>query len=141
MNPLPSYLIALILLAAFQANSVLASDTERLVRMKNTIDELSARIAELKTENQRLESALREALLSSRTGRRVVSGCDVENAKDNFLYETNAAAKGRKLMSWMKRNGKQCDIAQLRELRAYAVAIPLGLGEPIVTLVDDLIRN
>ena len=141
MNPLPSYLIALILLAAFQANSVLASDTERLVRMKNTIDELSARIAELKTENQHLESALREALLSSRTGRRVVSGCDVENAKDNFLYETNAAIKGSKLMSWMKRNGKQCDIAQLRELRAYAVAIPLGFGEPIVTLVDDLIRN
>jgi len=119
----------------------LAADAERVMRMKNTIDELSARVAELKTENQRLESALKEALLADRSGRRIVSGCDIGGAKDSFLYETNAITKGRQLMAWMKRNGKKCNMAQLKQLRAYAAAIPLDQGSPITTVIDDLMRN
>jgi hypothetical protein len=118
-----------------------AADAERVAKMKNTIDELSTRVAELKTENQRLESALRDALSANRSGQRIVSGCDIEDAKKGFLYETNSILKGQRLMSWMKINASQCNIAQLKQLRAYADAIPLGRGDSITTLIDDLLLN
>lgn len=119
----------------------LAADSERVAKMKNTIDELSARVAELKTENQRLESALRDALSANLSGQRIVSGCDIEDAKKGFLYETGSIEKSWKLMSWMKINAAQCNIAQLKQLRAYADAIPLGQGDSITTLIDDLLLN
>ena len=127
--------------AVLTANMVSAADDKRLLRMTHTIDELSARVTELKAENRRLEAALKQTIQANRSGTRVVSGCDVSDAKDQFMYENNPVTQANLLMNWMKRNGKRCNVDQLQRLAGLADEISLQQGEPIVKVIRDLLAS
>lgn len=96
------------------------SDAERITRMQAAIDELADRVSELKAENSQLEEALAEALEAGRTGRRVVTGCDVGELRRELAFESNRASEEFKFLRWAESNGSNCTSSQLRELMSIA---------------------
>ena len=106
------------LLTVFASLSVYAANDDRLIRQRNTIDELAARVAELKTENDRLSLALKNAMQASRDGREVKEGCNVTQLEELTAFESNGVSAERASLKWLKTEGKKCSSSQLVQVES-----------------------
>jgi hypothetical protein len=87
---------------------------QKIQRLEATVEELTLRLAEKIQENQRMEIVLKEALKASRSGRPVVSGCDVAAFKRESAYNDYAYSR---TLSWLQDRAKDCHKRQLEDLR------------------------
>jgi hypothetical protein len=93
----------------------LASD-DRIIRQRNTIDELAARVGELKAENERLSEALKNAMEASRNGREIKAGCDVAQLEEVTAFQSNGVVAEREALEWLKTEGRKCSASQLSQV-------------------------
>ena len=109
-----------LLLISSNVSALTSEEKQRMLRMQQTIDEMTLRNAELLKENKRLEKQVLESLKAERTGKKFVAGCDIEDIRKKIVFLKNPGAAPNMFLAWVESNGAQCTKDQLRWLHSNA---------------------
>lgn len=102
--------LVVIVACLFSTQQVFSADSEKLLRMQNTIDELTIRLSSVLEENKRLSLALKQALEASHRGEKVKVGCDWKSVEEEMAFSD---VKEYVLKRFLKTHGAKCTKDQL----------------------------
>ena len=98
-------------------NASARSIDERVLQLEATVRELTLQNAKLIDENDRLSKAMTEALQAQREGKKVVSGCDVDELARLVIAQDYDSGRVSVVKSWVAKNGALCTKAQLTTIK------------------------
>jgi hypothetical protein len=99
------------------ANANASAIEERVLQLEATVRELTLQNAKLINENDRLSNAMTEALQAQREGKKVVSGCDVDELARLVIAQNDNSSRVGVVKGWVAKNGATCTKAQLTTIR------------------------
>jgi hypothetical protein len=111
-----------LLLISSNVGALTSEEKQRMLRMQQTIDEMTLRNAELLKENQRLEKQVLESLKAERTGGKFVAGCDTNEAKEIVVFASPEYTASKVFLAWVKSNDAQCTKDQLSWIGSNALS-------------------
>ena len=96
-----------------------AHESDREIKLQIANDELALRLADVLSENKRLEKFVDNALSAKASGQKVVLGCDPDKLESHIVLDLssdNETSKKRKAEMWIKENGPECTVGQLQHI-------------------------
>ena len=132
-----SFLFIASCLSIGAVNANASSVEKRVLQLEATVKELTLQNAKLINENDRLSKAMAEALQAQREGKKVTSGCNVDELARLVISRNNNWDRVTAVKGWITKNGALCTKPQLTTIRTSLTAwgmnsAYLGEATPII---------